>query len=93
MDATQILRELATAERMPVETIEAARANRAAVVPAFLRAVEQYVADPFAPHRVAHDHRHNVAWIVEMWDPGFIELLPHLGDDLLMAAPLGVARL
>jgi hypothetical protein len=44
MDGTQILRELATAERLPVEAIEAARANRAAVAPAFVRAVEEFVA-------------------------------------------------
>ena len=44
MDVTQILHELATTERLPVEAIEAARADRAAVVPAFVRMVEQYAA-------------------------------------------------
>jgi hypothetical protein len=44
MDATQILHDLAETGRLPVEAIEAARANRAAAVPAFVRAVEQFVA-------------------------------------------------
>jgi hypothetical protein len=34
-----------------------------------------------------------VARIVEMRNFGFIEPPPHLGDDLLMPAPLGLARL
>jgi len=44
MDATQILHEFATAESMPVDAIRAARENRAAVAPAFVQAVEQFVA-------------------------------------------------
>jgi hypothetical protein len=44
MDVTQILHDLATAERLPVEAIEAARANRAAMVPAFVRMVDQFAA-------------------------------------------------
>jgi hypothetical protein len=53
MDATQILRELATIDRLPVEAIQAARANRAALVPAFVQAVEQFVADTGAPENDA----------------------------------------
>ena len=49
MDATQILNELATAESMPIEAIAAARADRAAVAPAFVRAVERVVAGSDAP--------------------------------------------
>ncbi len=44
MDATGILRQLAAAKRMPVESIEAARANRAALVPVFVPLIEQFVA-------------------------------------------------
>jgi len=49
MDAAQILHELATAERLPVEAIAAARAARAALAPAFVRAVEQSVEGKAAP--------------------------------------------
>ncbi len=49
MDATQIISELAVAERLPVETIKAARANRAALAPAFVRAVEQVVRGDAPP--------------------------------------------
>ncbi len=49
MDATEIIRKLAAAERMPAEAIEAARANREAVLPAFVRLVEQFVAGEEAP--------------------------------------------
>jgi hypothetical protein len=45
MDATRILSELAAAERLPIAAIQAARANRDAVVPGFVRAIEQCVAD------------------------------------------------
>src|ERR1051326_7382708 len=43
MDATQIVHELAEAERLPVEAIQAARAERTAVAPGFVRGVEQAV--------------------------------------------------
>src|SRR5690348_8865021 len=43
MDATQILHELAVAERLPVEAIQAARAERAVAAPEFVRVVEQAV--------------------------------------------------
>jgi hypothetical protein len=43
MDATQILRDLATTQGLPVEAIQAARANRAAFAPAFVQAVERVV--------------------------------------------------
>jgi hypothetical protein len=48
MDATQILHELATAEDMPVDAIRAARANRAAVAPAFVQVIERFVAGEYA---------------------------------------------
>jgi hypothetical protein len=44
MDARQILHELATAEDLPVDAIAAARANRAAMVPVFIRMIERFVA-------------------------------------------------
>ncbi len=44
MNATEIVRQLAATERMPVEAIEAARADRAALVPEFVRGVEKIVA-------------------------------------------------
>ena len=44
MDATQILRELASIDGLPAEAIGAARADRAALVPAFVRLIEQFVA-------------------------------------------------
>ena len=49
MDPVQILREFASAERLPVEAIEAARANRTAVVPVFIELVERFVADTSEP--------------------------------------------
>ena len=49
MDATQILDELASIDGLPAEAIEAARANRAALVPAFIRRIEQFVADDEIP--------------------------------------------
>jgi hypothetical protein len=49
MDATQILREFATTEGMPVAAIKAARADRAALAPKFVRAVEQVVDGDVAP--------------------------------------------
>jgi hypothetical protein len=49
MDATEILRELASIDGLPVEAIEAARADRAALVPAFLRLIEQFVAGGEVP--------------------------------------------
>jgi hypothetical protein len=49
MDATQILSELASIDGLPVEAIEAARADRAALVPAFLRLIEQFVAGGEVP--------------------------------------------
>jgi hypothetical protein len=44
MDTTRILNELAMSESMPVEAIAAARADRAAVAPVFVRMVEQFAA-------------------------------------------------
>jgi hypothetical protein len=44
MDATQILRELGTAEGLPVDAIRAASADRANVAPVFVRAIDQYLA-------------------------------------------------
>ena len=49
MDATQILREFASAEGLPVEAIEAARSDRDALVPVFVHTIEQVVADRAAP--------------------------------------------
>jgi hypothetical protein len=49
MDATQILGEFAAAERLPVETIKAARANRTALAPAFVHAVEEVVQGDASP--------------------------------------------
>ena len=52
MNVTQILGELADADRLPVAAIEAARADRAAVAPVFVRVVQQIVeggAVPEAP--------------------------------------------
>jgi hypothetical protein len=49
MDAAQILDRLAFQERLPVETIRAAEADRASVVPLFVQAIERYlspVGDP-----------------------------------------------
>jgi uncharacterized protein len=44
MDVQEILEILANDEGLPVEAIRAAEADRAAVIPAFLQAVEQYVS-------------------------------------------------
>jgi hypothetical protein len=44
MDVQQILERLSNDEGLPVEAIRAAEADRAAVIPAFLQAVEQYVS-------------------------------------------------
>jgi hypothetical protein len=44
MDIERILHELTHYKRLPVEAIRAADADRASVVPAFLQAVERYVA-------------------------------------------------
>jgi hypothetical protein len=49
MDATQILSELATTDRLPAEAIAAARADRAALVPVFVRLIEQFVAGDELP--------------------------------------------
>ena len=46
MDAAQILDDLSEPNRLPVEAIRAADADRAAVVPVFLRAIEEYLAKP-----------------------------------------------
>ena len=59
MEPTQIVHELASGEWLPVEAIEAARANRAAMVPVFVHMVEQFVAgsdvdDPAALYLVFH---------------------------------------
>jgi hypothetical protein len=48
MDTTEILRAFATAEGMPVEAIRAARENRAALAPAFVREIDKYVAGEHA---------------------------------------------
>jgi hypothetical protein len=52
MDATQIVRELASIDGLPTEAIEAARADRAALVPAFVRLIEQFVAGGEVPEEV-----------------------------------------
>jgi Protein of unknown function (DUF1186)/SEC-C motif len=44
MDIQEILEKLSKGEGLPVEAIRAAEADRTAVVPAFLQAVEDYVA-------------------------------------------------
>lgn len=44
MDVQEILEKLTNDEGLPVEAIRAAEANRSAVLPAFLQAVEDYVA-------------------------------------------------
>ena len=49
MDAAQILDRLAFQERLPVEAIRAAEADRASVVPVFLNAIEQYLSDDADP--------------------------------------------
>jgi hypothetical protein len=46
MDAVQILDDLSELKRLPVEAIRAADGDRAAVVPVFLRAIEEYLAEP-----------------------------------------------
>jgi hypothetical protein len=44
MDVQEILEKLTNDDGLPVEAIRAAEADRAAVIPAFLQAVEQYVS-------------------------------------------------
>src|SRR5690349_3650038 len=44
METTQILRELATADCLPVEAIRAAREHRVEVTPAFVQEVDRFVA-------------------------------------------------
>jgi hypothetical protein len=44
MDANRILHELATTDGLPVEAIQAAREQRAALAPMFVRLVERFVA-------------------------------------------------
>ena len=52
MDAAQIIARLGEAGPMPVDAIAAARADRAAAVPAFIQAIEEYVPgyDKFRPN-------------------------------------------
>jgi hypothetical protein len=45
MDAARILDGLSEPKRLPVEAIRAANEDRAAVVPVFLRAIEEYLAE------------------------------------------------
>jgi hypothetical protein len=52
MDVTQILGELATSDRVPVEAIEAARSDGATLAPAFVRLIEQFVAGDELPEHV-----------------------------------------
>jgi hypothetical protein len=49
IEASRILEDLAAAEGLPVDAIRAADANRAAVAPVFVRAIEQYVVGETAP--------------------------------------------
>jgi hypothetical protein len=44
MDAAQILDRLAFQERLPVEAIRAAQADRTSAVPIFVRAIEPYLS-------------------------------------------------
>ncbi|HUI96654.1 MAG TPA: DUF1186 domain-containing protein [Xanthobacteraceae bacterium] len=61
MEATQVIRELASTERMPVEAIEAARANRAGLVPAFVQLVVRCVAGMSTP-----DDDHALFWVFHL---------------------------
>jgi hypothetical protein len=49
MDAATILRELGNSEGLPVEALRTASANRAAVLPAFLQAIEDFLAGHATP--------------------------------------------
>jgi hypothetical protein len=49
MDAATIVRELGNSERLPVEALRTASANRAAVLPAFLQAIEDFLAGHATP--------------------------------------------
>jgi len=49
MDATQVLDQLAFQERLPVEAIRVADADRTSAVPIFVRAIEQYLSGNVAP--------------------------------------------
>lgn len=49
MDAVTILRELGNSEGLPVEALRTATANRAAVLPAFLQAIEDVLAGHATP--------------------------------------------
>jgi hypothetical protein len=49
MDSATILRELERSERLPVEALRAASANRAAVLPAFLQAIDDFLAGHATP--------------------------------------------
>jgi hypothetical protein len=45
MDATRILEELSVVNKLPVAAIRAARAQRAAIVPAFMQAIERCIEE------------------------------------------------
>lgn len=45
MEATEILDRLAVRGPLPIEAINAAKADRAAVVPVFLEAIERYLSE------------------------------------------------
>lgn len=49
MDAESILRQLGQGEGLPVEALRAASANRASVLPAFIRAIEEFLAGDASP--------------------------------------------
>jgi hypothetical protein len=53
MEASQVLEELSVPDRMPVEAIRAARADRVTLAPVFLRAIEDFLSPsgtPVAPN-------------------------------------------
>jgi hypothetical protein len=49
MDATQILRQLGNLDDLPLDAMRAAGAERASVAPAFVQAIEQYLAGTGEP--------------------------------------------
>jgi hypothetical protein len=52
MDAAQVVEELSTWQRLPVEAIRAAQADRATMIPLFLRRIDEFLSmegEPAAP--------------------------------------------
>jgi hypothetical protein len=66
MDAARILDALCEPKRLPVEAIRAADANRAAVVPMFLRAIEEYLAAPGSSNPAAAARSHALFFVFHL---------------------------